>query len=453
MRIFRIELRRSIAPWAGLALIAVTLGFLFLLTGPWWKAPAALSEQTTTAAVWLRFTLVFGWPIAVGAGAIQGMRDGRSGMPELLSTVSRPAWQRAARLAGAVGLLTAVGFLLSFVAIAVAVAAHGGLFTGSFVPLIVVGVLAVLAGTWFGLAVGRLLPHPLTAPALSVVALTVSIMSWSAIEFGGGSALSVRAGLLAPALAEARNAFVTPAAGVDIGQAVWFTGLAATGFLLLSATSVRGRLLGLLPAVLAAAVALPLFPSATKDILTVDTAAAREVCAGPVCVSRLHAGLLPALFTVGTEALGRLAALPDAPTRIVEWTGPDTDGALPARAPGVVYIDFQHTDDLGRISPDDVRGALLAGAGVPSCVPVTEIRLSDTAARMISAAYFTGRLALPYDQSGYGLGPELGSIQAMWAKFQALPADVRRSRIIAMRQDFLTCQGNPLTALLPEAGQ
>ena len=83
--ILRIELRRSIAPWAGLAVLVVALGFLFLLSGPWWKAPAAWTSQTTTAALWVRFLLVFLWPIVVGAGAIQGMRDSRSGMVELLA--------------------------------------------------------------------------------------------------------------------------------------------------------------------------------------------------------------------------------------------------------------------------------------------------------------------------------------------------------------------------------
>ena len=92
--ILRTELRRSIAPWAGLALVAVALGFLFLLSGPWWKVPAPWTGNTTTTALWLRFLLVFLWPIAVGAGAIQGMRESRSGMVELLATTSRPGWLR-----------------------------------------------------------------------------------------------------------------------------------------------------------------------------------------------------------------------------------------------------------------------------------------------------------------------------------------------------------------------
>jgi len=453
MTIFRIELRRSIAPWAGLAVVAVVLGYLFVSNGPWWHDPAPWHVQTTTTALWLRYMLVFLWPIALGLGAIQGMRDGRCGVSELLSTVSRPAWQRAARLAGAVGLLAALGFVLSFLAGTVEVAVHDGFISWSFVPVIAVGVLAVIAGTSFGLAVGRLLPHPLTAPTLSVVTLSFSLVCWFALQDGGSSLLSTQAALLAPALAEPRGALVTTAAWVDIGQAAWFIALAVAGFLLLAAKSVHAKLLGLLPVAIGAAVALPLFPTATADILTPDTTAAQQVCDGSVCVSQLHQALLPALSVAGKDALSKLAALPNAPTRVQEWTASDPPGAVPARDPGVVYVDFQRNEALAKASTDGLRDVLLAGAGAPTCVPFSRVSLPDTAARMISAAYFTGKLSVLPDDSNYVLGGNLGSVQAMWATFQALPADVQQWRIIAMRQAFLTCQGNPLKALLPGAGR
>ncbi|MEV4144503.1 hypothetical protein AB0J40_12590 [Amycolatopsis sp. NPDC049691] len=447
--ILRTELRRSIAPWAGLALLVVALGFLFLLSGPWWKVPAPWTANTTTTALWLRFLLVFLWPIVVGAGAVQGMRDSRSGMVELLATTSRPGRHRAIRLAAAVGLLSALGFLLVFGVGLVEVLAHGGFVSASFLPVVLVGLLAVVAGSWAGLAVGRLLPHPLTAPALAVLTLVVSILAWTTLE---GAALSMpysRFGLLAPPLAQPRGQLVTTAASVDLGQAVWFAGLAATGFLLLAANSVRARLLGLLPVVAGAAIALPVFPASADGLLVPDGVAAQKVCDGPICVSRAHEDRLAALAGPGREALAMLAKLPGAPSRIEEQMASASLVSLPARDPGVVYLNFQHNEDLLTADAGTLRLAVLSGAGVPGCVPPSHGDLSDVGARMIAAAYFTGELKPLPEYGAKWVARQPGPIEGAWAKFRALPAEVRFARVAALRQVLLTCQGDPLETLVP----
>ncbi|QUQ65588.1 ABC transporter permease [Kutzneria sp. CA-103260] len=454
-RIFRIELRRSVAPWAGLAIAVVALGYLFLMSGPWWKEPAPWYGQTTTTVLWLRSMMMFLWPIVLGLGVIQGMRDGRSGVTELFSTTSRPGWQRAAKLAGAVGLLVALGILVVFLAGAAEVASYGGFFSWSFVPVLVVSVLVVVAGASIGLAVGRLLPHPLTAPALAVVGFVLSLMCWAATENGISSPLGTvvppRLALLGPAFAEPRSVFTTLTASVDLGQAAWLIGLAATGFLLLAARSVRAKLLGLLPVVAGVAVALPLLPATAADALTTDTVAAQQVCDGPVCVAQVHQAQLATFSAVGKDVLAKLGTLPNAPTRIEESTAT----MVPDRDPAVVYADIQTHSELATVSADGLRRFLLAGAGTPVCTPYYEVRPPATLARMISAAYFTGDFSLLPGDYWFDLGPDrdLGAAQAMWAKFHALPADVQRTRIIAMRQVFLTCQGNPLDALLPGDGR
>ncbi|OXM65235.1 hypothetical protein CF165_23105 [Amycolatopsis vastitatis] len=449
--ILRTELRRSIAPWAGLAVVAVALGFLFLLSGPWWKTPAPWTAQATTAALWVRFLLVFLWPIVVGAGAIQGMRDSRSGMTELLATTSRPGRHRAAKLAGAVGGLSAAGFLLVFAVGAVEVLVHGGLFSAGFVPVVGVGLLAVVAGSWLGLAVGRLLPHPLTAPALAVLVLVLSMLCWTALEPALDSVLPARAGPLTPALAEPRGSMVTTAASVDAGQAVWFAGLAATGFLLLSVNSVRARLLSLLPLVVGAAVALPLFPASSAEVLTTDSFAAGKVCDGPVCVAELHRERLAALAGPGREALAMLAKLPDPPTRIEEQTAATFTGDAPRRAPDVVYLDFQQEEKLLTADAADLRLELLAGGGVPSCDRFSVVSLPDQAARMITAAYFTGELKMLPEHSGRWLKKDFGTVEQLWNSFRTLPPQVRLDRVAAARRVLLSCQGDPLAALIPGA--
>ncbi|MEU8639665.1 hypothetical protein AB0C38_46365 [Amycolatopsis sp. NPDC048633] len=449
--ILRTELRRSIAPWAGLALLVVALGLLFLLSGPWWKVPAPWTGNTTTTALWLRFMLVFLWPVAVGAGAIQGMRDSRSGMVELLSTTSRPGWHRAIRLAGAVGALSALGFLLVFGVGLVEVLAHGGFVSAIFVPVILVGLLAIVAGSWAGLAIGRLLPHPLTAPALAVLTLVVSVVAWTSLEESVLSMAYSPFGLLAPTLGQPRGTLVTTAASVNLGQAAWFVGLAVTGFLLLAANSVRARVLGLLPLVAGAAIALPVFPASADGLLVPDGVAAQKLCDGPICVTRAHEDRLAALAGPGREALAMLAKLPGAPTRIEERIAP-TSFTIPAtRDPGVVYLNFQRDDNLLTANADELRLAVLSGAGLPSCLPPSYGDLTDVGGRMIAAAYFTGELK-PLPEFGAGWATRQPSpIDDAWAKFRALPDDVRFSRMVALRRMLLTCQGDPLNTLVPGA--
>jgi hypothetical protein len=449
MVIFRIELRRSIAPWAGLALVVFALGFLFLLSGPWWKVPAPWSANTTTTALWVRFLLQFLWPVVVGAGAIQGMRDSRSGMSELLATTARPAWQRTLRLAGAVGALTGLGYLLVFGVGVAEVLAHDGFVSAAFVPVVGVGVLGVVAGSWLGLAVGRLLPHPLTAPGLAVLTLVGTTLCWMSLEPDLETVLPRWAGPLAPALAEPRGSMVTTTVSLDAGQAVWFLGLAVTGFLLLSVQSVRARLLSLLPLVAGVAIALPLFPA---EILTSDSIAAHKVCDGPVCVAELHRDRLAALAGPGREALAMLAKLPGAPTRVEEQVAPSLI-ERPPRDSGVVYLDLQRNDVLLTADASDLRLAVLSGAGVPSCVPPSHADVSDTGARMIAAAYFTGELKTLPEFTRNWFKIRSGPIEQAWRTFQALPADVRFARVVALRQALLTCQGDPLDTLVPGASR
>jgi hypothetical protein len=451
--ILRTELRRSIAPWAGLALLAVSLGFLFLLSGPWWKVPAPWTGHTTTGALWLRFLLVFLWPITTGAGAIQGMRDSRSGMVELLATTSRPGWHRAAKLAGAVGALSALAYLLVFGVGFAEVLGHGGFVSAGFLPVALVGLLGVVAGTWIGLAIGRLLPHPLTAPALAVLTLAGSIVAWTSLEDGVLSVPYSRFGLLAPALGQPRGALVTTAASVDLGQAVWFAGLAATGLLLLAANSARARLLGLLPVVAGAALALPVFPASADGLLVPDSIAARKVCDGPICVSRAHEARLAALAGPGREALALLAKLPGAPTRIEEQVRPNSVTGPVPRDPGVVYLDFQRNDVLLKAGAGDLRLAVLSGAGLPSCDPPYGASLADLGARMIAAAYFTGELKPLPEFGARWVTRGDGMVEQAWAKFRTLPAEVQHARIVALRQVLATCQGDPMDTLVPGAGR
>jgi hypothetical protein len=228
-------------------------------------------------------------------------------------------------------------------------------------------------------------------------------------------------------------------------------GLAATGFLLLAANSARTRVLGLLPVVAGAAIALPVFPASADGLLAPDGIAAQKLCDGPICVSRAHEDRLAALAGPGREALAMLAKLPGAPTRIEEQVAQNSVSSPPARDPGVVYLDFQMNEELLTADASALRVAVLSGAGLPECVPPSYGDMSDMGGRMIAAAYFTGELKPLPEYGGSWLRRESGRVEQAWQKFRALPADVQFARVVALRQVLLTCQGDPINTLVPGA--
>jgi hypothetical protein len=453
-RVLRTELRRSIAPWATLAILVVAFGFLYSFSGPWSKAPLAWTGHWTLAAEWSRFLLVFLWPIAIGAGVIQGMRDSRSGMVELLTTMPRPGWHRAAKLAGALGGLLVLGYLLIFSVGAVQAVFNGGFFTFGWLPIFVVGVLAMLAGAWIGLGIGRLLPHPLTAPAVAVSAFVIMIVFQ--IGGSGGSvlvgAVPLRLSLLAPAMDVVHDPFSTTANRMDLGQAIWLAGLAATGFLLLAVRAKRAKALAVVPVLVAVAIAVPVLPANTAEAWVSDPSATAMVCDGPVCVPRLLKSELARVAGPGKEALRLLGTLPDAPAEVTALDRRLDYDQVPPRATGTVYVDLLDWPVRSAHGPNEMTRILLAGAGTPTCYTLhggNKAFLDELTARSITASWFLGQWEM---LDGVWLGEETkAEIVQKWESFRALPPDVQRTRVIAQRQAGLTCQGNQLDILLGTA--
>lgn len=451
-RILRIELRRSIAPWAALAAVVIAFGFLYSFTGPWTRTPLAWYENWVHAASWGRFLLVFLWPLAVGAGVIQGMRDSRSGMIELLGTMPRPGWHRAAKLAGALAGLLVLCYLLVFVVGAVQVIFNGGFFTFVWLPIVVVGVLGMIAGAWIGLGVGRLLPHPLTAPVLAIVSFVVVIVLQvapaedSALE----GAVPLRLALLSPANDVFNDPFVTTTSRMDLGQAVWLIGLAATGFLFLAAGSRRAKALAAVPMVAALAIAVPILPATPAEARVVDPLATVQVCDGPLCVTRMHEADLARIAGPGKEALRLLGTLPNAPVRIVELDRRLGYDEVPPRAADAMLIDLMDWSLRQSSEPGDLTRAFLAGAGTPSCFSsrgTDRSYLDEVTARTIAASWFLGEWKPLKGNNIWTSKETAAQMDRTWETFRALPSDVQRTRIIAQRQAGLTCQGNQLEIL------
>lgn len=446
-RVLGIELRRSAAPWAGLAVVVVALGFLYLLSGPWWKDPETWTAQWTSAARWERYLLLFLWPIAVGAGALQGLRDRRSTMDELLSSTPRPAAHRTAKTAAAAAITLVTAYLLVFAVGAVQVVLNNGYFHLGWIPTVLVGALGLVAGACLGMGLSRTFPSVLVPPLLAVgslVAMTYLELVGDPLWPGSGGVPNQLL-LLSPGLSTVRDVFAVVADSVSVGQALWFTGVAATGVLLATSGTVRARLLAVLPLAVTGALAVAVMPAQTY---VTDEAATALVCRGPVCVTKMHEAKLDLLAGPAEEALRLLGKLPDPPTSVRETPVPQPLTGHRPRSADVVPVDFGDWRFL-RAEGDTLKRSILSGAGTPPCFGDADrndqVR-REMVAHTVAAGWLTGDLA-PVRGSWWSDDQTRAEMAQAWETLRALPADQQRDRVAAMRAAALTCEGDQLAAL------
>ncbi|GAA1028927.1 MULTISPECIES: hypothetical protein [Amycolatopsis] len=443
MSVFRIELRRTIAPWVPVAMLAVSLSLLLFSRGPWSSNSAAWNATWLTAVRWPRYLLVLMWPIIVGAAAIQGMRDARAGVGELFGSTPRPAGQRAATLGLALGLSAVAGYLVLVAAGVGQVIAKDGLFTTSWVMQLVLGVLSVVAGVALGLGLGRLLPYPITAPVLAVLALAGGLFAQVSGMNGAGPNAMV---LLGIGQVQPHGPFDLPSPAVELGQLSWLLGLTVAGILLLLAGSARTKVLALLPVAAGLAVALPLFPAWSTDNYVPDKTASALVCDGPVCVTRLHEDWLSTVAGPGKEALRYLEKLPNHPTRIEESAESFWNTKVGPRDPSRLLMQ-KDSYALWHESGPSLTMVLLSGAGTMPCHAASyggEQNDREDAARWVMAQWLVGSYAPPSSQRQPPLKP---STDSAWAALKAVPEAEQTARIGAARQAELTCTGDPLKIL------
>ncbi|MFB6890297.1 hypothetical protein ACFCX4_13380 [Kitasatospora sp. NPDC056327] len=452
LRVLRIELRRSVAPWAGAAVLAIALAFLDLAPGPWAKGTTLWTAQWTSMALWTRHLLVLLWPLALGLGALQGLRDHRSGTAELLAGTPRPTRHRAAALAAPMAFALVTAFTLVVLLGAARVAAGGAAFTGlGWLPIPLVGALALAAGAVLGMGVARALPSVLTPPALAAAGFVlVGLLRPTTDAAVPTSAVPNRLSLLSPMVADVRQTLLTLAAPVHAGQTLWLLGLAATGFALLAAATRRARLLALAPALAAGALALLLLPADPRDTYVVDRAATAPVCAGPVCVTAARQDRLGALAGPGREALGLLrdALGGQAPATVRETTVPRAVLGPPERSSDAVLVDF---DDavLGAASGGGLTRALVGQGIVPLCHARTDREsgtVSEAAAQGVAAAWVFGDLR-PLDGTMHRAEDQTALAAPVWERLRALPPAEQRQRVAAARAAAVACAEDPLDVL------
>jgi hypothetical protein len=433
----RLELRRSTALWAGLLFLVSSTGMLWLTTSgaTKWRA------NSTSTVLELRLPLAYVWALVVGLAVLQGMRDSRSGVTELFGTTSRPGWVRLGTLASAVAGAVAVAAALLCAALVALVAGGGGFVSTGFVPLAVTIVLAFGASVLLGLAVGRLLPYPLTVPVALVATFMAATAAGPALEVQTPDDEISRLALLTPAFDPPASDLVTTSTSVDIGQSLWFAGLGVTAFLLLVARTRLGRLTALVPAALAAALALSVLPTRFSDVLVTDSIASRPVCDGQVCVSRVHEKHLPVVAAVGKEVLAKLAVLPDPPTEVREDTSPLAHLTVPQRNAGIVYLSSQGDPGPLALSPDQLRLELLAGAGVPPCSTPNTVNADESVVRYLTAGWFNGGLTeLASDRHLWRDDRLRAEIDAGWRALRGQSAREQLNRVAKVRRMLLACE-------------
>lgn len=460
-RVLRLELRRGIGIGIAAITVALMLGLLYF-HGPWGQSPTAWTEQWNSLAGWQRELLTFLWPVALGAGAIQGLRDSRSGMLELLGTTAKPTRGRTSPTALAIGLWLTLGYLVVLLVGAVQVAAHASYFPLRWIPVALVGILALVAAGLLGMGLGRLAPSRLTPPLLAVAALVAMVLLGRAspmVQPGASIAVSLLTPGVGELLGPVHDVFTTVAGSVTLGQGLWFAGLAIAGLVLLSANRPLARVAAAIPAVLGLVAALLVLPSSLPAAYARDAGASVLVCAEGmprVCVSRADEKRLAALVGPARDALRTLSVLPGAPTSVVEDTRTDQGFAqepLPPADEVVVNFyseDFHHESTA--LSSDQLRLAVLASAMTPACFDPGADRASGTQRtrmRVAQAVAVSSLLGRPISLPGYPyLRAQIDSLQQRaWQILHSLPIDAQRARVAAARTAALTCHGDPLTIL------
>jgi hypothetical protein len=428
--ILRTELRRSAAPVLGIGLVVFSLGLMYSLTGPWIHGNAPWDTEWTGLAQWTRHLTVFLWPLVLGAGAWQGLRDRRSRVTELFATTPKPVWRRLLPTVGALAIALTAGYVVLLVVGGVQVAGTATYFHLKWLPVAGVMVLALVGIALLGFGIGRLLPSMVTPPVLAVAALAAQI---SVLQLGWPA-------LLTPTFeAPDVTAFTTVAVPVTLTQALWFTGIGATGFVLALAVRARTRVAAVLPVAVAAAVAVPVLSGMDSPVVADDDAMAL-VCDddGPrVCVRAVHADYLPTLTGPAREALALMQKLPSPPTSVVEY--PDGNAYEPESADVVpFFLELPPSTD-----PEEVKLAVLAGAGTPPCEYTAEgwsVSTDAITARIVTASWFTGELA-PVPGTYYMWDYASDRVREAWEELRSLPADEQTAKVAAYRESALSCTG------------
>jgi hypothetical protein len=314
--ILRMELRRSTAPVAGIGFLVVSLGLLYSLSGPWGKRTAPWDEQWIGLAQWTRYLALFVWPLAMGVGAWQGLRDKRSNVTELFAVAG----------------------------------------------------IALL-----GMGVGHLLPSPVTPPVLAVATLAAQ---FAVLQSGWPQLLtpafdSVDITVFTTVAVPVTLTQVLWFTGIGATGVALFVASRAR-------TRVAALLPMALAAVVAvpilSGVDSPVVADPDARALVCDDDGPR------VCVTRAHADYLPTLVGPAREALTLLRKLPSPPTSVVESPAQEGDYQPPPPDVVPVFLDPQDDTDPATIRMAVLSGSNTPMCGAEDWPTITRMVVARTVA-------------------------------------------------------------------------
>ncbi|MEU2614546.1 hypothetical protein ABZ570_23625 [Micromonospora sp. NPDC007271] len=428
-RMLRIELRRSAA--LGAALVLLLTGGIMC-----YAAPQRWSSSWMALAMIEREYLVLILPLALAAGAWQGRRESRNGLAELVRSTPRPRPQQVMPILGALGIAVAGGYLAVLAVAAPRIAGTARYLPAAAFAVVAVGVLAVVAAAWLGLAAGRLWPSVAAGPVLALAGLGW-LMGFPGIAHGQewlGALFSPMYGM------SQYSDYETVSGRLSAAQAVWLVALVVGGYVLHVAQSRRARAASLLPVALGVAVAIAVMPHDRYLPRAIDRVAQELVCttdAPKVCVARVHSTLLPEVTPRARQALALLARLPRPPAEAHEDTttwGRD----LPEPRPDPAGIA------LMTITVDD-RGHLASPADL---VPQTVTRVLGNQGRCPDGLSWSALRAATYWLVGTEPPAEPGfdddgewndHVGQLWRSLRELPEADALARVTAVREGALRC--------------
>jgi hypothetical protein len=463
-RVFRLEIRRSVVPWA-IPLIAVLFFFDAFRTAAGFAPVWTVRSSVITSNMITDFG-----PFAAGLAAWVASREGRRHTGDLLATTVRPAWVRQAAALGGTLFWLLVTFLIGVAALYIDTARQAT-WGGPPVWPVVVGIVEVTTFAVIGFAVGALFPGRFAAPLAAIGTFVIAYVGFHA-------AMGVRPttgtyALLSPATAVPlgdAGVFYHVAPDVAIVQVMFMGGIcvALAGVLVLAPSRashwlrVAGGVL-LAAGVAASSTAFALAGTARLtlsgwDIPALHDAASDQpvpytpVCAGTsfkVCVHPAFSLYLRDVNEALQPVAAEIAGLPGAPVRadqVASGSGVRSVQGLPVA--GTPATGITGTPPVYNISSEDPlaplwgNGPMMAisgwGAGFAQEFLTAYVAPPDTfmpspaqqaVVTALMAAAGVGAPAFPQadNSNGTPVGPSQAQIGAAAARFQALPAVARRA--------------------------
>lgn len=433
-RVFGIELRRSAALGTALVVLLLGLVLIFFADG------ILFADGWMQLAMTQRWYLALLWPLALAAGGWQARREHRSRVAELFASTPRPRVLRIVPTLGAMTVAVVAGYLAMGLVAGLWIVGTAEYLPAAALAVTAVGCLALIAAAWLGLAVGRLLPSPVTAPVLAIAGLAAVLFTpgatrprdWLALVFSPINQMNMP------------DAYATVPGRVSVAQACWMAGLAITAMLLLASGGWRLRLAAVLPVLAGAALAITVMPQHNRTVLdAVDPVARALVCtedAPRVCVSRVHSGLLAEFAPRAREGLAALAKLPDAPTEVHEDTSVYPDDGQPAWRADVVLLDVVAASN-GRLGNESSAAEVVVRA---FSGPATCEQPGDPADDLAAASWLTGREPVsPTPSALLSLATydpqDVAHAVQRWQGLRKLPEDKALARVVALRQAAVAC--------------